>query len=270
MSLYMYDRFNRHINYLRISVTDRCNFRCIYCMPADGMPVKKHDDILSFDEIYNIVKAGVKLGIRKLRITGGEPLVRKDLPELITMLSALPEIEEIGMTTNGVLLPQYAKALKAAGLKRVNISCDTLNPDKYKEITRMGNLDDVLQGVDAALEAGLLPVKINFVRIPGKNEDDEQEVREYCQNKGLELRFIRQMDLRTGEFYAVDGGAGGICKICNRLRLTADGFIVPCLHSGLRYSTRTLGIEEAYKQALENKPEKGVGTESHDFSTIGG
>lgn len=266
----MYDRFNRHINYLRISVTDRCNFRCEYCMPAEGLPLKKHEDILSFGEITDIVKEGVKLGIKKLRITGGEPLVRKDLPELISMLSAIPEIEDIGMTTNGVLLPRYAKALKAAGLKRVNISLDTMNPEKFKKITRVGELDAVLRGIDAAIEAGLLPVKINFVRIPGENEEDEKEVREFCQKKGLKLRFIRQMDLRTGEFYAVDGGLGGICKICNRLRLTADGFIVPCLHSGLRYSTSELGIKEAYNQALQNKPEKGVGTESHDFSNIGG
>ena len=266
----MYDRFNRHINYLRISVTDRCNFRCEYCMPAEGLPLKKHEDILSFQEITNIVKAGVILGIKKLRITGGEPLVRKDLPDLISMLSAIPEIEDIGMTTNGVLLPRYARALKAAGLKRVNISLDTMNPEKFKKITRIGNLDDVLHGIDAAIEAKLLPVKINFVRISGENEVDEQEVREFCQKKGLKLRFIRQMDLRTGEFYAVDGGLGGICKICNRLRLTADGFLVPCLHSGLRYSIRELGIEEAYNQALQNKPEKGIGTESHDFSNIGG
>jgi cyclic pyranopterin phosphate synthase len=239
-------------------------------MPAEGLPLKKHKDILSFDEIADVVKAGVKLGIRKLRITGGEPLVRKDLPKLISMLSSIPEIEDIGMTTNGVLLPRYAKDLKAAGLKRVNISLDTINPEKFKKITRIGELKDVLLGIDAAIDAELLPVKINFVRIPDENKHDENEVREFCKKKGLKLRFIRQMDLRTGEFYAVDGGAGGICKICNRLRLTADGFIVPCLHSGLRYNTRKLGIEEAYKQALNNKPEKGLGTESHDFSNIGG
>ncbi|HYQ58708.1 MAG TPA: radical SAM protein, partial [Draconibacterium sp.] len=198
------------------------------------------------------------------------PLVRKDLPELISMLSSIPEIDDIGMTTNGVLLPRYAKALKAAGLKRVNISLDTLNPEKFEKITRIGKLDDVLSGIDAAIEAELLPVKINFVRIPGENKEDEQQVRDFCQKKGLKLRFIRQMDLRTGEFYAVDGGAGGICKICNRLRLTADGFIVPCLHSGLRFNTSELGIKEAYNQAIINKPDKGIGTEMHDFSNIGG
>lgn len=266
----MFDRFNRHINYLRISVTDRCNFRCEYCMPPEGVPLKKHQDILSFIEIVEIVKKGTKLGLSKIRLTGGEPLVRKDLPKLVKMLSHIPEITDIGLTTNGVLLPKYAKQLKEAGLNRVNISLDTLDPQKFKRITRLGELQDVLRGIDAALEAQLLPVKINFVRIPGRNEEDEQVVREFCEKKNLKLRFIRQMDLRTGEFYSVEGGKGGICEICNRLRLTADGFIVPCLHSELRYSTRNLGTEEAFKQAVQFKPEKGMGTTSHEFSNIGG
>uniref|UniRef100_UPI003217EEC4 GTP 3',8-cyclase MoaA n=1 Tax=uncultured Draconibacterium sp. TaxID=1573823 RepID=UPI003217EEC4 len=266
----MLDRYNRHINYLRISVTDRCNFRCEYCMPAEGVPLKKHEDILSFDEIIEIVKTGTKLGLTKIRLTGGEPLVRKDLPELVKMLSGIPEITDIGLTTNGVLLPKYAKQLKEAGLKRVNISLDTLDPVKFRKITRIGELADVLKGIDAALEAELLPVKINFVRIPGENKADEQAVKDFCKTKNLKLRFIRQMDLRTGEFYSVEGGEGGICGICNRLRLTSDGFIVPCLHSELRYSTRELGIEEAFKQAVQFKPEKGIGTSTHEFSNIGG
>ncbi len=266
----MYDRFNRHINYLRISVTDRCNFRCTYCMPKEGVPLKKHEDILSFSEIYEITKKGAELGITKIRLTGGEPLVRKNLPELVKMLSSIPEINDIGMTTNGVLLTRYARELKAAGLNRVNISLDTLDPEKFKKITRIGELEQTLKGIEAALEAGLLPVKINFVRIPGENEEDEKSVREFCKEKGLKLRLIRQMDLRTGEYYPVNGGSGGICTICNRLRLTADGYIVPCLHSDLRYSVRELGVEEAYRLALINKPEKGIGTHSHEFSNIGG
>lgn len=266
----MFDRYNRHINYLRISVTDRCNFRCVYCMPAEGFPLKKHEDILSYDEIVDVVKFGAKNGIKKIRITGGEPLVRKDLPELIRMISNVEGIEDIGMTTNGVLLPKYAKELKAAGLSRVNISLDTLDAEKFKKITRLGNLDDVLLGIDAALEAELSPVKINFVRITGENESDEKEVKEYCQEKGLKLRFIRQMNLKTGEFYPVKGGSGGICSICNRLRLTADGHLVPCLHSELRFNVRELGVEKAYLKAIEMKPEKGLGTESHEFSNIGG
>ena len=124
--------------------------------------------------------------------------------------------------------------------------------------------------MDAAIEARLLPVKINFVRIQGQNEEDEKQIRKFCKEKNLQLRFIRQMNLKTGEFAPVDGGTGGICEICNRLRLTADGYIVPCLHSGLRFSVREHGIEEAFRLAIELKPEKGIGTGSHEFSNIGG
>lgn len=266
----MLDRFNRRINYLRISVTDRCNFRCTYCMPAEGVPLKAHSEILSFDEITEIVRIGTTLGLSKIRLTGGEPLVRKDLPKLVKMISEIEGIEEIGLTTNGIFLPAMATELKAAGLSRVNISLDTLNPEKFRKITRTGNLEDVLKGIDAAIEAELLPVKINFVRIPGENEQDEIEVRNFCKQKNLQLRFIRQMNLKTGEFDAVENGYGGICEICNRLRLTADGFIVPCLHSGLRYNVRELGIQEAFQRAVNFKPEKGIGTTSHEFSNIGG
>jgi len=239
-------------------------------MPEEGVPLKKHEDILSFDEIAEIVKVGVHLGVSKIRLTGGEPLVRKDLPVLIKMLSEIDGIEEIAMTTNGVFLPKMAKQLKEAGLNRVNISLDTLDPKKFKEITRLGNLNDVLAGIDATLEAGLNPVKINFVRIPDVNEDDEKMVREFCTKKNLQLRFIRQMNLKTGEFSSVENGYGGICEICNRLRLTADGYLVPCLHSELRFNVKELGIEEAFKKAVEFKPEKGMGTTSHEFSNIGG
>jgi cyclic pyranopterin phosphate synthase len=239
-------------------------------MPPEGVPLKKHEEILSFDEITEIVRVGAELGLKKIRLTGGEPLVRKDLPILVKMIAAVDEIEEITLTTNGVFLPQLAKPLKEAGLSRINISLDTLDPEKYKKITRGGNVEDVLKGIDAAIEAGLSPVKINFVRIPGENEEDEKAVREFCTAKNLHLRFIRQMNLKTGEFDAVDGGYGGICEICNRLRLTADGYIVPCLHSGLRYNVRELGIRKAFQQAIEFKPEKGTGTETHEFSNIGG
>ncbi len=266
----MYDRFNRRISYLRISVTYRCNFRCMYCMPAEGVPLKKHSEILTFDEIAEIVQVGAELGLKKIRLTGGEPLVRKELPVLVKMIAAVDGIEEIALTTNGVFLPQLAKPLKVAGLNRVNISLDTLDAEKFSKITRGGDLYDVLKGINAAIEAGLTPVKINFVRIPGENEDDEKAVREFCDRKSLQLRFIRQMNLKTGEFDAVDGGYGGICEVCNRLRLTADGFIVPCLHSGLRYNIREIGIRQAFQQAVEFKPEKGTGTESHEFSNIGG
>lgn len=266
----MYDPFNRKINYLRISVTDRCNFRCTYCMPPEGIPLKTHSEILSYSEIAEIVKTGTKLGINKIRLTGGEPLVRKDLHVLVKMISETVGIDEIGLTTNGVFLPEMAEKLKNAGLSRVNISLDTLNPEKFKKITRTGNLDDVLRGIEAAKTAGLTPVKINFVRIPGVNSEDEQQVREFCHANNLKLRLIRQMNLETGEFDAIEGGIGGICEICNRLRLTADGFLVPCLHSGLRYNIREHGIEEAFRLAVVKKPEKGTGTDTHQFSNIGG
>ena len=266
----MFDRYNRRINYLRISVTDRCNFRCTYCMPAEGVPLKKHEEILSFDEIADVVRVGSLLGLTKIRLTGGEPLVRKDISVLVRMLAGIESIEDIGLTTNGVFLHQHAKPLKAAGLNRVNISLDTLNPEKFKTISRTGNLADVLKGIDAALEAGLQPVKINFVRIPGINKEDEAEVQAFCYEKGLQLRFIRQMNLEKGEFYPVEGGAGGNCQVCNRLRLTADGFLVPCLHSELRFSIRELGVEEAFRKAIQFKPEIGTGTKSHEFSNIGG
>lgn len=266
----MLDRFNRKLSYLRISVTDRCNFRCVYCMPAEGVKPKAHKDILSFDEIVEIVKVGVSLGINKIRLTGGEPLVRKGIVELVRMIASIDGVNEIGMTTNGVYLTKYAKALKEAGLNRVNISLDTLNPDKFKEISRVGKLEDVLAGIDAALEAELLPVKINCVRMGDFNAEDEDDIRNFCVNKGLKLRFIRQMNLETGEFYPVEGGAGGICSICNRLRLTADGFLVPCLHSNLRFNIKEFGIEKAFQLAANLKPEKGIGTNSHVFSNIGG
>ena len=255
----MYDHYNRKITYLRISVTDRCNFRCTYCMPEGGVELKGHGDILSFDEITEVVKIGAQLGISKIRLTGGEPLVRKDLPKLVKMIAEVEGINDIALTTNGVFLPEFAGELRAAGLNRINISLDTLNPGKFNKISRTGNVEQVLKGIDAALDAGLLPVKINFVRIAGVNEEDEKEVRDFCKSRNLQIRFIRQMNLKTGEFSEVEGGLGGVCSICNRLRLTADGFLVPWLHSGLRFNIRELGIREAYRHAVELKPENVTG-----------
>jgi cyclic pyranopterin phosphate synthase len=239
-------------------------------MPEEGVALKNHSEILPFSEIAEIVKVAAQLGITKIRLTGGEPLVRKNIDELVKMISETRGIEEITMTTNGVALPEMAHKLKQAGLNRVNISLDTLDPVKFKKITRLGNLDEVLKGIDAAIEAGLTPVKINFVRIPGVNGEDETSIREFCKSKNLKLRFIRQMNLKTGEFYPVEGGAGGICPVCNRLRLTADGGLVSCLHSSGKFNTKELGILEAFKMAVEKKPKRGVGTNSHEFFNIGG
>ena len=166
----MIDPFDRHVSYVRVSVTDRCNFRCTYCMPAEGVIQLNHKDILSFDEIIATVKYGVSKGINKVRLTGGEPLVRKGIVNLVQLISEIKGINDLAMTTNGVHLTQYAKELKQAGLMRVNISLDTLNPDKFKQITRIGNLNDVLLGIEAAKNAGLNPIKINCVIKQSKNE----------------------------------------------------------------------------------------------------
>jgi len=266
----MLDRFNRKISYLRISVTDRCNFRCTYCMPEDGIPYKEHEDILSFEEIIEVVRTGVELGIEKIRFTGGEPLIRKGIVDLISEVAKIDGIKDIGLTTNGVLLTKMAKDLKEAGLHRVNISLDTVDPEKFKKITRVGKLQDVFDGIEAAKKAGLVPIKINFVRMKGFNDTDEIEVRAFCEENDLKLRFIRQMDLSKGEFYPVEGGDGGICSKCNRLRLTADGHIVPCLFSDYGYNVREMGIREAFYKALNIKPLEGKKANKHHFYNIGG
>ncbi|MCL6101387.1 MAG: GTP 3',8-cyclase MoaA [Bacteroidetes bacterium] len=266
----MFDRYNRQINYLRISVTDRCNLRCRYCMPEEGILLMQHKDILSFDEITGVVRTAVKHGINKIRLTGGEPLVRKDIVTLVSMISAVKGIEDLSMTTNGILLEELAKPLKKAGLNRVNISLDTLNPDKYSELTRGGDLGKVLKGIDAALEAGLEPVKINCVVFRSSDEEDAQEVRKFCRTKGLQPRFIRQMNLRTGEFSIVEGGSGGNCAQCNRLRLTANGMVKPCLFDDNEFSVRELGAENALLSALNSKPAVGCMNHKGQFYNIGG
>lgn len=266
----MYDRFNRKINYLRVSVTDRCNLRCIYCMPAEGIKIISHKEILSYDEIVDVVKVAVEMGVDKVRITGGEPLVRKNVIYLVEKLAAMEGIRDLGMTTNGILLAGYAKALKEAGLHRVNISLDTLDPARYREITRVGQLSDVLQGIEAALDYDLRPVKINCVIRDSLSEPDALQVAEFAEERGLAVRFIKEMDLSSGSFSQVIGGEGGNCGKCNRLRLTATGMVQPCLFSDLRYSVRELGAREAIQEALKNKPRCGSSSHLGRFYNVGG
>jgi cyclic pyranopterin phosphate synthase len=159
----MKDKYNRTINYLRISVIDRCNLRCIYCMPENNLTWLNHEDILSFEEIVKTVKYAVQLGINKIRLTGGEPLVRRDIINLVKMIANIEGIKDFAMTTNGILLSQYAKALKGAGLHRVNISLDTLNAERFYKLTRGGNIQNVLDGIKAAQRAELLPIKLNCI-----------------------------------------------------------------------------------------------------------
>ncbi len=266
----MLDSYNRDINYLRVSVTDRCNLRCRYCMPEKGIVQLPHDRILSFEEITAVVRTGVAHGITKVRITGGEPLVRKGIEKLVGMLAGIKGIEDLSMTTNGVLLKQYASKLFDKGLHRINISLDTLNPEKFRYITRVGHLTDVLNGIEAARSAGLSPLKINCVIRQDVNEQDAMEVAAYAAEQGLEVRFIKLMDLHSGRFSTVINGNGGDCIHCNRLRLTADGFIKPCLFNDIQFSIRELGIEKAYQEAVRNKPKCGTINHINEFFNIGG
>jgi len=266
----MYDSYNRDINYLRISVTDRCNLRCTYCMPESGIMLLPHSEILTYDEITGFTREAVRHGVTKVRITGGEPLVRKGIVTLVKMISGIQGITDLSMTTNGVLLSRYADELKAAGLQRVNISLDTLSPLKFAEITRNGNVKEVIDGIFSAKEAGLLPVKINCVVKESKDEVDARDVSYFCHENNLEIRYIRQMDLVNGHFSTVDGGAGGDCGICNRLRLTSNGKLKPCLFSNLEFDIRELGYDRAIRLAVDHKPECGTINNSGEFYNIGG
>jgi cyclic pyranopterin phosphate synthase len=265
------DSFGRNINYLRVSVTDRCNLRCIYCMPLEGVSQISHSEILSYEEIRAVVRAAAELGIYKIRLTGGEPLVRADLPELIKMISQVEGIEELSLTTNGTFLKKYALELKQAGLSRVNVSLDTLKPDKFRYITRLGELKTILEGIEAAKEAGFEPVKINTVIMRGINDDEVLDFARMTYEDGWHVRFIELMPFKgvaefvpsielqqhisllgklepcasiTGNgpaiYYRLAGARGTIgfinpltehsfCSRCNRMRLTSDGKLRPCL-----------------------------------------
>jgi len=266
----MLDRFNRHINYLRISVTDRCNLRCTYCMPESGIDLLPHEDILTFDEITAFTKVAVANGVNKIRITGGEPLVRRGITTLVSMIASIEGILDFSLTTNGVLLSKYAEELKAAGLHRVNISLDTIDPFRYKEITRVGNIDDVFNGINAARKAGLLPIKVNCVIEKSLQEPDAIAVSEFCSRNGLEVRFIEHMNLANGTFSTVHGGEGGNCAVCNRLRLTANGKLKPCLFDNTEIDIRQHGFEASMMKAIELKPACGTINETNNFYNIGG
>lgn len=265
----MYDRFNRPINYLRISVTDRCNLRCSYCMPEEGIQLLDHSDILSFEEIADFTKIAVSHGINKVRLTGGEPLVRRNIVDLVAMLASIDGLEDLSMTSNGILLSKYAIDLKKAGLQRINLSLDTVSPEKYCHITRNGDLEQVMEGIEAARMAGLEPIKINCVLL-GQPDEETLQLKQFCESRGLSLRFIHQMNLKTGEFSTVEGGEGGNCSKCNRIRLLANGDIKPCLFSDLVYNIRKLGPMEALNLTIGNKPRSGTYNKSGEFYNIGG
>lgn len=266
----MYDRYNRNINYLRISVTDRCNLRCVYCMPERGIIRIKHQDILSYEEIISFTKIAAARGIDKVRVTGGEPLIRKNIVYFFKLLARVGGIKDISLTTNGILLADFAKRLKNAGLQRVNISLDTLDPEKYKAITRGGDITKVMQGIEAAEKAELFPIKINCVVNSSSAEPDAVRVKAFCESRHLRVRFIHRMNLEAGEYAVVEGGTGGNCILCNKLRLSSDGNLRPCLFSDLSFNIRKLGAEKAIQMAIEAKPEYGTRSFENTFSAVGG
>ncbi|MBN2724218.1 MAG: radical SAM protein [Deltaproteobacteria bacterium] len=266
----MIDSFGREINYLRISVTDRCNLRCVYCMPSEGVFSLKHEDILTYEEILDFVNIAVSRGISKVRITGGEPLVRKGIVQFVESLRSIEGITDLSMTTNGILLSQYAFELKKAGLMRLNVSCDSVDPVRYKAITRTGDISLFFEGIKAAVSAGFSKIKINTVIEKSPDEVDADGVRKWAEKNGFDIRYITRMDLSSGSFSPVIGGEGGICARCNRLRLTSNGDIKPCLFSDRVFNIRQYGCEKALELALEQKPASGTSSECGTFYGIGG
>ncbi|MHC4294007.1 MAG: GTP 3',8-cyclase MoaA [Planctomycetota bacterium] len=265
-----FDRYDRRIDHLRISVTDRCNLRCVYCIPPGGVEFIPHEEILSFEEIYEVARAAIEMGIDKIRITGGEPLMRKDIPKLVKMLAGIDGIKDLAMTTNGVLLAEFALELKLSGLRRVNVSLDAMDPDRYRLITRGGELQCVLAGIDAAVAADLRPLKLNCVIERSPDEPDARSVAAFAEEKKLEARFIRRMDLAAGRFWKVEGGRGGHCSRCNRLRLSSNGTIRPCLFSDLGFSVREFGARGAIEMAINSKPLSGKTARTTGLYAIGG
>ena len=191
----MVDKYNRHINYLRVSITDRCNLRCIYCMPAEGITCMRHEEILTYEELHRIIRISTELGIRKVRITGGEPLVRRGIVDFIESLQTIKKLEDVSMTTNGIMLENFAEQLHAAGMRRINVSLDSLNPEKYRQITRLGDISAVLRGIEKARETGFSPIKINIVAIKGFNDDEILDFARLTFEMPYHIRFIELMPI---------------------------------------------------------------------------
>ncbi|MBQ9249997.1 MAG: GTP 3',8-cyclase MoaA [Oscillospiraceae bacterium] len=294
----MQDRYGRTITYLRMSVTELCNLRCRYCMPVEGIEKKCHENMLSEEEMILAVKAAASLGIRKLRVTGGEPLVKKNIVSICEQAAAVEGIREVCITTNGILLPQLAKPLRQAGVSRINMSLDTLDAQKYAYISRVGTLDQAMAGLEAALDAGFEKIKLNAVLIGGFNDDEIPALAELTRRYPVDLRFIELMPMYdSGDFgpeafipytaaldklpeaekveqdggvarlYRLPGAQGNIglispvsahfCAECNRLRLTADGKLKPCLHASDEYDIKGLdyeGMRRQFEAAILGKP----------------
>ena len=294
----MIDKLGRDITYLRISLTDKCNLRCRYCMPEEGVCRRQHHEMMNEDEVVTAVQVAASLGIHKIRLTGGEPLVKKNIVSICRRVAEVEGVREVCLTTNGLLLPQLAKELREAGVKRLNLSLDTLDPEKYAYITRIGKLEQFRAGLEAALDAGFDKVKINAVLIGGFNDDEIEALAGLTMEYPVDMRFIELMPIQdhdefgesayvpysrvleklpqalpvekdggVAKLYRLPGAKGNIglispisahfCGECNRLRLTADGKLKPCLHSAEEYSIKGLdqnGMMAVFQEAIWNKP----------------
>ena len=268
----MFDQFNRKIHYLRFSITDRCNLRCRYCMPDEGLAPLGQEKLLTVQNWEDIAREGVRLGCDKIRLTGGEPLVSEHVEELVKRLAHIEGLKDLALTTNGTLLAKFAGSLKELGLHRLNISLDTVDPKRYRGITQGGCVADVLRGIQAAKAAGFTQIKLNCVVENGPDEPDALGVAGFAKKEALEVRYIRRMELSSGRFSQVIGGSGGHCGSCNRLRITSDGWVYPCLFSDLRWSIHELGIVQALELAVAGKPAAGkIATDTEKtFNRIGG
>ncbi|MBI4538107.1 MAG: GTP 3',8-cyclase MoaA [Gemmatimonadetes bacterium] len=304
----MIDQFGRPIEYLRISVTDKCNLRCVYCMPEEGLPWLKREEILSYEEIAEIVRVMARLGLRRVRLTGGEPLVRRDLPRLVEMIAAVAGIEDIALSTNAILLEEYADALRAVGVHRVNISLDSLQPERVDAIARRaGSYQKIMGGIAAAERVGFSPIKINMVVMRGRNDDEVEDFARITRERPWHVRFIEVMPTGSnleiskdefvscyevlsrirsiGELAATEGPSGNgparyyrfagapgsvgvitplshtYCDRCNRMRLTADGHLRPCLFGDIQTNLRDAlrrgePLEPLVEETLRIKPER--------------
>jgi cyclic pyranopterin phosphate synthase len=304
----MEDGFGRRIEYLRISVTDKCNLRCVYCMPEEGLPWLKREQILRYEEIAEIVRVMAGAGLRKVRLTGGEPLVRRDLPALVRMIRAVPQIADVSLSTNAVLLEEHAEELRDAGVDRVNVSLDSLRADRIDAISRRaGSAEAIFRGLDAAERVGFGPIKVNCVVMRGRNDDEVADFAAITRERPWHVRFIEVMPtgdnlgVQADEFVSADemlerirgtgdllpvAGPGGngparyfafpgargtvgvitpmshnYCERCNRMRLTADGQLRPCLFGHLQTNLRDPlrrgePLEPLIRHTLSVKPER--------------
>ena len=266
------DRFDRKIDYLRISVTDRCNYRCTYCMPDEPFVHKDPGDILSYEQIESLTEVAVGMGIRKVRLTGGEPLVRRDVEHLVARLAAIQGIEQVCMTTNGSRLAAKAEQLKQNGLARLNVSIVSLDAERYRRITGGGDLHQVLAGVDAALKANLTAIKINMVVLDDTTEEDIERMAAFCRQRDLQLQTIMQFSLhnRTALSRRLRTDRPPECSKCNRLRLTADGHLLPCLFSDKEVRVDFDDIAGSIREAAAKKPMSGTSCRNRVMSQIGG